>query len=104
MSRVVLVDGLQTGLGLCAEGVMEAVEKEVLDAVASAKGKAERVLLVLDGLDFLLAATESRVEEMLDMVLELREVKNPTSMQLRRELTDTIINAANPCHRHLIIG
>ncbi len=33
-----------------------------------------RIVLVLDGIDFLLAATEATVEDVLDSISELREV------------------------------
>ena len=50
------------------------METEVLKAISEAKSEAKKVLLILDGIDFLLAATECRVDEILDTVWELREV------------------------------
>lgn len=74
--KVQLIDALSNGLGLGADGLME-VEKEIVKAVESAKEamKGEgRVLLVLDGLDFLIAATACPVLDAIDTVGELREV------------------------------
>ncbi|MCJ1452267.1 hypothetical protein MMC28_002609 [Mycoblastus sanguinarius] len=73
--RVHFVDGLSGALGLGRCGLAD-VEKEVLQAVESANAVSRgrrRVLLVLDGLDFLLAATECEVQEMTDMVGEFRD-------------------------------
>lgn len=39
-----------------------------------AKAACLRILLVLDGIDFLLAATEARMDEVLDVIWALREV------------------------------
>ena len=53
------------------------VEKEILRAMETLKRQGEtqaRVLLVLDGLDLLLAATEAEALAVGDLVAELREV------------------------------
>lgn len=75
--KVTFIDGLSSGLGLNTEGI-KSVEKSVLDAVHTAKegeeGNEKKVIVIIDGLDFLLAATETRVEAMLDMIAEVREV------------------------------
>lgn len=70
-----LLDGLSRGLGLNAGGIAD-VEKEVMKAVGSKEtlNNGGNVILVLDGLDFLLAATECEVLGVLDMIGELREV------------------------------
>lgn len=70
-----LVDGLSSGLGLGAGG-MDDVEKAILKAIGSKDGTngGGNVVLVLDGLDFLLAATGCEVLGLLDMIGELREV------------------------------
>lgn len=73
-----LVDGLSGGLGLGAGGIAD-VEKAIASAIGSYKenpnGAVGNVMLVLDGLDFLLAATGCEVLEILDMIAELREVR-----------------------------
>ena len=72
-----LVDGLSGGLGLGAGGIAD-VEKAITSAIESCKetfNGGGNVMLVLDGLDFLLAATGCKVLEMLDMIGELREVR-----------------------------
>ena len=59
-----------------ADGIAE-VEKAIMTAVGSEETLEEEgnVILVLDGLDFLLAATECEVLGMLDMIGEIREVR-----------------------------
>ncbi len=79
-----IVNGLSSGLGLNSAtgpgGGIEVVEKEILRAVDAAKGGggggagAGRVVLVLDGLDFLVAAMGVTALEMGDVVGEVREV------------------------------
>lgn len=69
--RFTFIDGLGTSLGL-SSGYIENVEKAVIGAVSKEHGS--RALVVLDGIDFLLAATETSVGEVLDFVGELREV------------------------------
>lgn len=70
-----LLDGLSSGLGLNAGGIAD-VEKEIMKAIGSKEtlNNGGNVILVLDGLDFLLAATECEVLGVLDMIGELREV------------------------------
>lgn len=70
------VEGLSSGLGLGA-GEIDDVEREIMKATRSNENLNERskVLLVLDGLDFLLAATGWEVLSVLDMVGALREVR-----------------------------
>ncbi|KAL8854908.1 MAG: hypothetical protein Q9221_000415 [Calogaya cf. arnoldii] len=72
---IVFIDALQSGLGLHERGIGEVgeVEEVVLKAITEAKATSTRVLLVLDGIDFLLAATEITVDDLLDCVLEFRE-------------------------------
>ena len=72
-NKVVFMDGLGGKLGL-ADGGITGVENEIMRAIGKAKGQGCRVLLILDGLDFLLAATSVGVMEVLDLVGELREV------------------------------
>lgn len=76
--KVQLVDALNNGLGMSTGGLAE-VEKEILILVRSAKepsGEETKVLLVLDGLDFLVAATAYPVPAVIDMVGEFREVRS----------------------------
>ena len=72
-SSVTFFDGLATGLGLNDKGI-EQVEKEITDATTKFKEDGFKVIVVLDGIDLLLAATETSVGEILDCVGELREV------------------------------
>ena len=65
------------------------MEKAVLEAIGSKGGPngGGKVVLVLDGLDFLLAATGCEVLGVLDMIGELREVGMfPLSTSLCLEL------------------
>ena len=82
--KVHLLDGLTSGLGLNAGGIAD-VEKAIMKAIGSKESLNDRrsAILVLDGLDFLLAATECEVLEVLDMIGELREVHISSSSQLR---------------------
>ena len=70
-----LLDGLSSGLGLNPGGIAD-VEKAIMRAIGSKEtlNDGGPVILVLDGLDFLLAATECEVLGVLDMIGELREV------------------------------
>lgn len=63
------------GLGSTLNGQMRDVENEVLQALdAPMDGGGKRVFVILDGLDFLLAALGADAGEALDMVGEIREV------------------------------
>ena len=77
------MDGLISGLGLGAGG-LDDVEKAILEAIGSKESTdgGGNVVLVLDGLDFLLAATGCEVLGVLDMVGELREVGNVLFLSL----------------------
>ena len=76
LSQVTFIDGLNTGLGLGKAGV-DQVEMEIVGTVQRVKSTdgIGRVVLMMDGLDFLLAAGEVGVEGMLDMLGEVREVR-----------------------------
>ncbi|KAL8820280.1 MAG: hypothetical protein Q9223_001473 [Gallowayella weberi] len=69
--RITFIDALQSGLGL-QSGIGE-VERLLLKAIDEAKATSTRILLVLDGIDFLLAASEAGVDAVLDTIWELRE-------------------------------
>ena len=73
-NKVTFVDGLRGNLWI-AEGGIRVVEKEIMAAIGTTKGSGYRALLVLDGLDFLLAATGIGAMDVLDMICELREVR-----------------------------
>lgn len=85
--RVNVVDGLSTGLGLGTGGIAD-VENAIMKVVGSNQTVTGRskITLVLDGLDFLLAATGSGVLEVLGMVGELREVRLLSNYMLHRAL------------------
>ena len=71
-------DGVQEEGGvLLRDAELGAVERGVLSAVEGVKGGEEgaRVLLVLDGLDMLLAATEGGALGVGGLVADLREVR-----------------------------
>ncbi|KAL8659671.1 MAG: hypothetical protein Q9226_000296 [Calogaya cf. arnoldii] len=70
--RITFIDALQSGLGLQDRGIGE-FEEVVLKAITEAKATSARILLVLDGIDFLLAATETTVDDLLACILEFRE-------------------------------
>ncbi|KAF6237019.1 hypothetical protein HO173_004898 [Letharia columbiana] len=72
--RVHLIDALSNGLGMGAGGLAD-VKKAIMKAIGSKKTPTGggNVILMLDGLDFLLAATGWEVLGMLDMIGELRE-------------------------------
>jgi len=75
--KVTLVDALSSGLGL-QPGGFAGLEEEILRAIRDAKKESHgrgKVLLVLDGMDFLLAATGCPVQALLDLIAELREVR-----------------------------
>lgn len=78
--KVQLVDGLSSGLGLDAGGIAD-VEKAIMKAIGRVESLNDRtgIILVLDGLDFLLAATECEMLRMLEMIGELREVHNSSN-------------------------
>lgn len=70
--KLSLLDGLGVSLG---KGVRD-VEKEILNAVQRLKeDEGQRVLVILDGVDFLTAAMGAEVTEVMDMVTEIREVR-----------------------------
>ena len=72
-SSVTFLDGLGTRLGFNDGGIRQ-VEKEIMDAMRKLKNDGSKVIVVLDGIDLLLAATETSVGEILDCVGEIREV------------------------------
>lgn len=78
-SSVIFLDGLATGLGL-NDGGIEQVEKEIMDATTKFKEDGCKVIVILDSIDLLLAATETSVGEILDCVGELREVPFTSSL------------------------
>ncbi|KAL8997023.1 MAG: hypothetical protein Q9169_003614 [Polycauliona sp. 2 TL-2023] len=69
---VTFIDALQSGVGPQGRGIGE-VEELLLEAINKAKLASTRILLVLDGIDFLLAGTEMTTDDLLDAILELRE-------------------------------
>lgn len=80
-----LVDGLRSGLGLGGGCEIAGVEKAIAAAIRSCKESLNgggNVMLVLDGVDFFLAATGCEVLEILDMIGELRDVRTP-SLQIQ---------------------
>lgn len=74
--KVDFVDGLGSALGMGAGGIAD-VEQAIMKVIESKEtlNDARNIVLVLDGLDFLLAATGCKVLGLLDMIAELREVR-----------------------------
>lgn len=70
--KLSFLDGLGANFG---KGVRE-VEREILNAAQKLKqNEGQRVLVILDGVDFLAAAMGAEVTEVMDMVTEIREVR-----------------------------
>ena len=90
LPKLHIVDALGSGLGVAGGGIAD-VEREVVRAVMSAKEGAEmgngEVLLVLDGLDFVLAATGCAALDVMEMVGEVREVCHRLYYCLRNPLS-----------------
>ena len=72
--QIHIIDALSSGLGLDADS-LEPVEEEIRNAMSRTRQEANDrgTLLVLDGLDFLLAATACRVQQLLDLIYDLRD-------------------------------
>lgn len=83
--KLAFLDGLGSanfgaGGGGGGGGGVREVEREILNAVQRLKqndggGQQRRVLVILDGVDFLAAAMGAEVTELMDMVTEIREVR-----------------------------
>ena len=71
-SSVSIIDGLATGLGISNGGIGE-VEQKVLTSVEELNEDSSKIIVILDGIDLLLAATNTSVGEILDSLGELRE-------------------------------
>lgn len=70
-SRVVFVDGL--GGKIAASG-MNGIENEIVDVVKRQKEGGRKVLVILDGVDYLVAGPGAEVEEVMDMLQEIKDV------------------------------
>ncbi|KAL8839056.1 MAG: hypothetical protein Q9170_001892 [Blastenia crenularia] len=86
--RIKFIDALQSGLGLQVDGIKGA-EKLVLEAVNEAKSSSTKVMLILDGIDFLLAAVECRADDILNITWELME---PTLMVSVQHVDSTTVS------------
>ena len=82
--KLAFLDGLGSvnfgGGGGGGGGGVREVEREILNTVQRLKqndegGQQRRVLVILDGVDFLAAAMGAEVTELMDMVTEIREVR-----------------------------
>ena len=72
--KISIIDTLNSRLG-SGTAEVAGVEELILQAIRNVNGKSQeddKVLLILDGLDFLLAATAYPVEDLLDMIDKLR--------------------------------
>ncbi|KAL9006129.1 MAG: hypothetical protein Q9188_001098 [Gyalolechia gomerana] len=70
--RISFVDALQLGLGLQSGDIRE-LAKQVLKAIKETASTNTKALLILDGIDFLLAATDFTLDELLDTIWALRD-------------------------------
>lgn len=61
-------------------GIAEA-EEVLSTSIDGSKATDTKVLLILDGIDFLLGATEAGVKDVLDTIGELREVGRPSLLK-----------------------
>lgn len=81
--KLAFLDGLGSAanFGGGGGGGVREVEREILNAVQRLKqndegpGQQRRVLVILDGVDFLAAAMGAEVTELMDMITEIREVR-----------------------------
>ncbi|KAL9600627.1 MAG: hypothetical protein Q9219_003060 [cf. Caloplaca sp. 3 TL-2023] len=71
--KFTFIDALQSGLGL-QEGGIRDMAKQLLKIVEEGQSAGMRILLILDGIDCILAATECKVNELLDIIWEFLEV------------------------------
>lgn len=84
--KLYFLDGLGASFG---RGVRE-VEREILNGVQRLKQyEGQRVLVILDGVDFLAAAMGAEVTEVMDMVTEIREVRFRSPFPFMGRLSDT---------------
>ena len=99
-SRFTFIDGLGTGLGLKNEGIQD-IEAQIVASVSKLKNDGSRVMVILDGLDFLLAATDTSVGEILDCIGELREVLTlkPSCEHLLKSSQTASLNHPYPFRR-----
>ena len=65
-------------------GAAQEVEKELMSAVGMMAKGGKEVLLVMDGLDLLLAATGAEAKEVMDLVQELMVVRFMITSDLKR--------------------
>ncbi len=94
--RVCIVDALSNGLGFGPDSVdktEETIFKAINDTTAAGKGEGE-ILLVLDGLDFLLAASGCPAVQILEMIGELREVCALPHMHPNSDLLTSTLQTA----------
>lgn len=80
--KLTFLDGLESAANFGAGGAkVREVEREILNAVQRLKqsdkspGQQRRVLVILDGVDFLAAAIGAEATELMDMITEIREVR-----------------------------
>ena len=71
-SSATVIDALSTGLGI-SNGGIEDVEQKVLTSIQGLNEDGSKIIVILDGIDLLLAATNISVGEILDSLGELRE-------------------------------
>lgn len=86
--RFTFVDGLRSlfsaprdgeavyekGIEVLQKASLEIIEGAIMKILATRSAEKSKIMLVLDGLDLLLAATAISAQEVLDMVSELQEV------------------------------
>ena len=90
-NKVQIIDALHHSPGFdsdCLSKMEDTILKAIKDAAGAATREEREVLLVLDGLDFLLAATGCPAFKVLEMIGELREVLLPSAVQAPLRYSD----------------
>ncbi|KAL8867290.1 MAG: hypothetical protein Q9174_005755 [Haloplaca sp. 1 TL-2023] len=75
--RFIFLDALQLGLGPEGAG-LDGLETEITSCIQKEKDLDSRILLVLDGIDFVLAATEHLAQDILDFICIARKEVSAT--------------------------
>ena len=105
--RISIIDALSTSLGISPSPDILAVEKTILKAIEEAqKDYGNKILLVLDSLDFLLAATAVPVIAVIEMVLEVREHVHSTIVTsvADESLMQSPVTPLEVSHSALVMG
>ena len=104
-NKVTIMDALSAGLKAGSDGLM-AVERQILQAINQAKQTKAEIMLVLDGIDFLLAASACPLHALLDMVGELRDSVQSTIITVCADsaLLQTQVMPLETAHAALVMS